>query len=80
MYSNNQYTNLRNKTNPLANSLMYEIYALMPNGSDLTVFKNAGYSGLYLLPLLKYFGDINLDSIKSEDNAIYFNVLGRNRC
>jgi len=31
---------------PVANSLMYEIYRLMPNDTDFTVFKKAGLSGL----------------------------------
>jgi hypothetical protein len=31
---------------PVANSLTYEIYKLMPNDTDLSVFKEAGYAGL----------------------------------
>jgi hypothetical protein len=31
---------------PVASSLAYEIYRLLPNNTDLTVFKNAGYPGL----------------------------------
>ncbi|MFP4661564.1 MAG: M20/M25/M40 family metallo-hydrolase [Halanaerobiales bacterium] len=31
---------------PVANSLSYEIYSRMPNDTDLTVFKNAGFPGL----------------------------------
>jgi hypothetical protein len=31
---------------PVANSLAYEIYRLLPNNTDLTVFKSAGFSGL----------------------------------
>jgi hypothetical protein len=31
---------------PLANSLAYEIYKLMPNDTDFTMFKNTGISGL----------------------------------
>ncbi|MGB9181614.1 MAG: M28 family metallopeptidase [Pyrinomonadaceae bacterium] len=31
---------------PLANSLSYEIYKLLPNDTDLTVFKKAGFAGL----------------------------------
>lgn len=30
---------------PFANSLMYEIYKLLPNDTDFTVFKEAGYPG-----------------------------------
>ena len=32
--------------NPAANSLTYEIYRLMPNDTDLSVFKQAGIAGL----------------------------------
>jgi hypothetical protein len=32
--------------NPIANSLSYEIYKRLPNDTDLTVFKRAGYEGL----------------------------------
>ncbi|MCY7356890.1 MAG: M20/M25/M40 family metallo-hydrolase [Rudanella sp.] len=31
---------------PLASSLMYEIYRILPNSTDFTVFRLAGYSGL----------------------------------
>lgn len=31
---------------PVANSLAYEIYRLLPNNTDLTVFKNASFPGL----------------------------------
>ena len=31
---------------PLASSLMYEVYRILPNSTDFTVFRNAGYSGL----------------------------------
>jgi hypothetical protein len=30
---------------PISNSLMYEIYRLMPNDTDFSVFKEAGYKG-----------------------------------
>lgn len=30
---------------PFAGSMMYEIYKLMPNDTDFTIFKNRGYSG-----------------------------------
>ncbi|MEV5442092.1 M20/M25/M40 family metallo-hydrolase [Streptomyces sp. NPDC052644] len=33
-------------TRPSANSLAYEVYRRMPNGSDFTVFRNAGVAGL----------------------------------
>lgn len=31
---------------PVANSLAYEVYRLLPNGTDFTVFRDAGASGL----------------------------------
>jgi len=31
---------------PVASSLMYEIYKRMPNDTDMTIFKGAGYAGL----------------------------------
>ncbi len=30
---------------PIASSLAYEVYKLMPNNSDFTIYKNLGYSG-----------------------------------
>lgn len=33
-------------SHPVANSLSYEIYKRMPNDTDFTVFREAGYSGL----------------------------------
>ena len=33
-------------SNPVANSLSYEIYKRLPNDTDFTVFKRAGYAGL----------------------------------
>jgi hypothetical protein len=33
-------------SHPVANSLSYEIYKRMPNDTDFTVFRRAGYSGL----------------------------------
>lgn len=54
-------------TYPSTNSLLYELYRIMPNDTDMTVFKRAGMSGLN-------FAYIN-DSAKyhtSLDN--YFNI------
>lgn len=36
----------RTAHHPVANSLSYEIYKRLPNDTDFTVFKRAGYSGL----------------------------------
>jgi hypothetical protein len=33
-------------THPVANSLTYSIYKLLPNNTDLTIFKEAGFAGL----------------------------------
>ena len=33
-------------SHPVANSLAYEVYRLLPNNTDLTVFKNASFPGL----------------------------------
>lgn len=37
---------IRHVPYPFISSLAYEIYSRMPNDTDFTVFKNAGYSGL----------------------------------
>ncbi len=31
---------------PVASSLMYEVYRSLPNSSDFTIFRNAGYTGI----------------------------------
>ncbi|WP_394747633.1 M28 family peptidase [Spongiimicrobium salis] len=91
---------------PVANSLAYSIYKLLPNDTDLTVFREDGdiegfnfafigdhfdyhtaqdtydrldkntlaHQGSYLMPLLHYFADSDLDHLKSLDDYIYFNV------
>jgi Peptidase family M28 len=53
---------------PTANSLSYEIYKRLPNDTDLTVFKKAGYAGLnfaYVKGLYHYH--TALDSIENID-------------
>lgn len=91
---------------PVANSLAYSIYKMLPNDTDLTVFREDGdiegfnfafiddhydyhtardtperldlntlaHQGSYLMPLLRHFGDADLDHLKSPDDYIYFNV------
>lgn len=90
---------------PISNSFAYEIYRLLPNDTDLTIFKDADLPGLnfafidgYMhyhtlldnstqiderslqhhgenaLALTQHFG--NLDLMKQETNAVYFDVLG----
>lgn len=90
---------------PVANSLMYSIYKMLPNDTDLTVFREDGniegfnfafiddhydyhtvldsydrldrntleHQGSYLMPLLNYFGNENLNNLKTDEDNIYFN-------
>ncbi|WP_417369666.1 M28 family peptidase [Gelidibacter japonicus] len=91
---------------PVANSLAYSIYKMLPNDTDLTYFREDGdidglnfafiddhfdyhtaldtydrldrntleHQGSYLMPLLNYFSDADLSSLKSDKDAVYFNV------
>ncbi|MEW2920949.1 M28 family peptidase [Muricauda sp. ANG21] len=91
---------------PVANSLAYSIYKMLPNDTDLTVFREDGdiegfnfafiddhfdyhtaldnyerldrtslaHQGNYLMPLLHYFSDADLDNLKSLDDYVYFNL------
>jgi hypothetical protein len=91
---------------PVANSLAYSIYKMLPNDTDLTVFREDGdiegfnfafiddhfdyhtaldnyerldrtslaHQGSYLMPLLHYFSDADLDNLKSLDDYVYFNL------
>ncbi|MBU2997748.1 M28 family peptidase [Cellulophaga baltica] len=91
---------------PVANSLVYSIYKMLPNDTDLTVFREGAdiqgfnfafiddhfdyhtakdtydrldkktlvHQGSYLMPLLNYFSDSNLNNIKSTRDYNYFNV------
>ena len=91
---------------PVANSLVYSIYKMLPNDTDLTVFREDGdieglnfafiddhydyhtvrdnyerldrntlaHQGSYLMPLLSYFANSDLNNLKSLDDQIYFNV------
>jgi len=91
---------------PVANSLVYSIYKMLPNDTDLTVFREDGdieglnfafiddhydyhtardnferldrntmaHQGSYLMPLLSYFANSDLNNLKSLDDSIYFNV------
>lgn len=65
---------------PVTSSLLYEVYKHLPNESDLTVFKNAGYAGMnfaYIegLPYYHSFADnveqIDQDSLQHQgSNAL----------
>ncbi|WP_420321212.1 M28 family peptidase [Flagellimonas sp.] len=91
---------------PVANSLAYSIYKMLPNDTDLTVFREDGdiegfnfafiddhydyhtvldnyerldkntlaHQGSYLMPLLRYFSDADLNNLKTSDDYIYFNL------
>ena len=91
---------------PVSNSLMYSIYKMLPNDTDLTVFrKNGNIQGYnfafidghynyhtaqddishldkntlehqreYLMPLLHYFSDANLNSTQSLEDDVYFTI------
>lgn len=91
---------------PVANSLAYSIYKMLPNDTDLTVFREDGdiegfnfafiddhfdyhtaldtyerldrtslaHQGSYLMPLLHYFSDADLNNLKSLDDYVYFNL------
>ncbi len=91
---------------PVSNSLMYSIYKMLPNDTDLTVFREQGkiqglnfafiddhfnyhtqqddlqhlspetlaHQGLYLMPLLQYFSNANLNSLDSDSDSVYFNT------
>ena len=91
---------------PVANSLAYSIYKMLPNDTDLTYFREDGdidglnfafiddhydyhtaldtyerldrntleHQGSYLMPLLSYFSEADLSALKSDVDAVYFNV------
>ncbi len=91
---------------PVANSLAYSIYKMLPNDTDLTIFRRDGdisgfnfafiddhydyhtaldtydrldrntleHQGSYLMPMLHYFSEANLNNLKSTEDYIYFNT------
>jgi hypothetical protein len=91
---------------PVSNSLMYSIYKMLPNDTDLTVFRELGniqgfnfafidshynyhtqqddiqhlskatlkHQGSYLMPLLKYFSNIDLNQTITKEDNVYFNI------
>ncbi|NRT14585.1 hypothetical protein HNP99_000925 [Flavobacterium sp. 28A] len=93
-------------TFPVTNSLMYSIYKMLPNDTDLTVFREKGniegynfafidghynyhtaqdniqnldksslaHQGAYLMPLLNYFSNVNLDTTPTTQDNIYFSI------
>ena len=95
-----------NATFPVSNSLMYSIYKMLPNDTDLTVFREQGniqgynfafiddhynyhtaqddsnhlnkntlaHQGSYLMPLLKYFSNADLNTTKTSEDYVYFTI------
>ncbi|WP_433834422.1 M28 family peptidase [Flavobacterium anhuiense] len=93
-------------SHPVSNSLMYSIYKMLPNDTDLTVFREQGniqgfnfafidghfnyhtqqddvqhlnkttlaHQGTYIMPLLKYFSNIDLNQTESTADDVYFNA------
>lgn len=93
---------------PVASSLLYSVYKMLPNDTDLTVFREDGdingynfafiddhfdyhtaqdsferldrnslqHQAEYLMPLLEYFADMNLDQLNSKEDNVYFNFPG----
>jgi len=91
---------------PVSNSLMYSIYKMLPNDTDLTVFREQGkiqgfnfafidghynyhtqqddvqhlnkttlaHQGSYLMPLLKYFANADLNATESTEDNVYFSA------
>ena len=91
---------------PVSNSLMYSIYKMLPNDTDLTVFREQGniqgfnfafidghynyhtqqddvqhlnkmtlaHQGSYLMPLLRYFSNADLNQTASTEDYVYFSA------
>jgi hypothetical protein len=100
-----EFSNAKTKF-PVSNSLMYSIYKMLPNDTDLTVFREQGniqgfnfafidghfnyhtqqddlqhlntttltHQGTYLMPLLKYFSNFDLNKTTATGDNVYFNV------
>jgi Peptidase family M28 len=71
-------------SHPLANSLSYEIYKLLPNNTDLTVFKAAGRQGMnfaYIHGLTHYHTQLdnleNVDARTVQHHGSYALALSR---
>jgi len=91
---------------PVSNSLMYSVYKMLPNDTDLTVFREQGniqgynfafidghynyhtaqddinhlsknslaHQGKYLMPLLDYFSNSDLNSTQTTEDEVYFSI------
>ena len=67
-------------SHPVANSLSYEIYKRLPNDTDLTVFRKAGYAGMnfaFIEGLINYHTardnpqDLNTGSLQHEGQSAF---------
>jgi hypothetical protein len=95
-----------NASLPVSNSLMYSIYKMLPNDTDLTVFREQGniqgynfafiddhynyhtaqddishlnpnslaHQGSYLMPLLNYFSNADLNTTQATEDYVYFTI------
>ncbi|NDP26165.1 MAG: M28 family peptidase [Flavobacterium sp.] len=91
---------------PVSNSLMYSVYKMLPNDTDLTVFREQGnvqgynfafidghynyhsaqddlnhldkntltHQGKYLMPLLDYFSNADLNTTQTIEDDVYFSI------
>jgi len=91
---------------PVSNSLMYSIYKMLPNDTDLTIFREQGniqgynfafidghynyhtaqddvnhlsrntlaHQGKYMMPLLDYFSNADLNSTQATEDDVYFSI------
>jgi hypothetical protein len=91
---------------PVGNSLVYSVYKMLPNDTDLTVFREDAdingfnfafiddhfdyhtaldsydrldkntleHQGEYIMPLLHYFSEANLNNLNSSDDLVYINT------
>jgi hypothetical protein len=91
---------------PVSNSLMYSVYKMLPNDTDLTVFRKEGniqgynfafidghynyhtaqddlnhlskntltHQGKYLMPLLDYFSNADLNTTQATEDDVYFSI------
>ena len=91
---------------PVSNSLMYSVYKMLPNDTDLTIFRKQGniqgynfafidghynyhtaqddinhldkntlsHQGKYLMPLLDYFSNANLNLTQTTEDDVYFSI------
>jgi hypothetical protein len=91
---------------PVSNSLMYSVYKMLPNDTDLTIFREQGniqgynfafidghynyhtaqddlnhlnkntlaHQGKYLMPLLNYFSNADLNTTQTTEDDVYFSI------